>query len=335
MENVDLYELLGVSKRADTDIIRAAFGVLMKRCHPDIHPEKRELGLAISNAYSILSNDEKRAEYDYNRTHVSGTVIGDYRVLEAIAEGGFGQTYKGEHIRLKKTVCIKHCSRISPQSEEILTMEAQAMWDLRHYAIPAIHGLEKLDDGSNALVMSYMPGPNLEKVIEIVGRLPAEDVAWITERILNALKYIHYHGVIHGDMKPGNVIIQHETHQVSVVDFGLSKVKPRAGDGSIGFTPYFAPPEEENGLVLLPESDLYSLGMTMIYALSGDIRRVKNKEIPQDTPQPLCDFIKRLIVRDVRSRPHWGKTDLCDEIQNVRKQSFGRISSGMNLISGL
>jgi serine/threonine protein kinase len=82
------------------------------------------------------------------------------------------------------------------------------MWDLRHYSIPAARDLIQLDDSTMALVMSYIPGPTLAQVIEKSGRMDAEHVAWISQRILNALMYMHERGIVHGDLKPQNIIIE-------------------------------------------------------------------------------------------------------------------------------
>lgn len=268
------------------------------------------------------------------KSNPTGTIIGDYRLIEHIASGGFGSTYRGEHILTGQPVCIKDCHLISDEDNTILLQEAIAMWDLRHFSIPAIRNVIQLDDGRLVLVMSYIPGLTLEKVIQKIGAVPAIHVGWMIERILNALKYIHYQGVIHGDIKPQNIIIQNETHMISIVDFGLSLINPTAKSDSKGYTLYFAPPEQMAGKVLLPESDFYSLGLTMIYALSGDVEAVKRRSVPEDTPDELCDFIKRLIVRDVNNRPNWDE-DLCETIQKVRIKCFGKANTNLTPIPGL
>ena len=265
----------------------------------------------------------------------TGTIIGDYRLIEHIASGGFGSTYRGEHILTGQPVCIKDCHLISDEDDEILLQEAIAMWDLRHFSIPTIRNVMRLEDGRLILVMSFIPGLTLEKIVDKVGGLPPEHVSWIMERVLNALKYIHFHGVIHGDIKPQNIIIQPKTHTISIVDFGLSMIKPTAKSDSKGYTPYFSAPEQMAGKTLLPESDFYSLGLTMIYALAGDLTSVKRRSVPEETPDKLCDFIKRLIVRDLGSRPNWEKEDLCETIREVRAQCFGRITTNLKPIPGL
>lgn len=332
--SINPYDLLEVHPRASQVVIDAAYAALV-RLNSDGSKGHQATVHALTEAHGIIGNPERRGRYDGNRGNIDGKVIGEYRILQPIAEGGFGKTYKGEHIRVGTPVCIKHCSRISPHHEAVLIAETQAMWDLRHFSIPAVRDLIKLEDGSLALVMSYIPGYTLEQVIEKVGRLDAETVAWIAERVLNVLKYIHYHGVIHGDLKPQNIIMHHATHQVTIVDFGLSLVKPKEGTDSKGYTEHFAPPEEIAGSTLLPESDFYSLGMTMLYALGGGLKSVKSLDVPKQTPEPLCEFIHSLIIRDVLSRPRWDSEDLCDSIQKVRERSFGRKSSGMKPIPGL
>jgi serine/threonine protein kinase len=183
--------------------------------------------------------------------------------------------------------------------------------------------------------MSYIPGLTLQQIVEKSGALDAEHVAWITERVLNALSYIHRHGVVHGDLKPQNIIVQPEKHMAVLVDFGLSAVKPSHDSEAKGYTPYYAPPEEIAGKPILPESDYYSLGMTMIYALAGNTDMVEQKRVPAAVPDELCAFIKRMIARDVNNRPQYNKEDLTDVIVDLRRKVFGRARSNMKPIDGV
>jgi len=322
----NLYEILEVSSRARPEVIESAYDVLIKEYKGDKRVAER-----LAEAKDILLDKKKRSEYDKERNDLVGKVIGNYRILELIAKGGFGKTYKGEQITLNTPVCIKHSNYVSPQDEEILLEEAKSIWDLRHYSIPTMRDILKLDDGSHALVMSYISGPTLEQIIDKNRKLDPEHVAWITERVLNALKYLHYNGVVHGDVKPQNIIIQPESHHVVIVDYGLSLIRPSRDSSSKGYTLYFASPEQERGDPLLPESDFYGLGMTMIYALGGDIIK---KKVPHYVPDSMCEFIKRFIVYDVLDRPNWQKEDLCDTLKKLRQKEFGRLSSKMRPIKG-
>lgn len=327
----DPYKVLEISNRASPAVIKAAYQALIKIHHPD-HSGNDQKAKILNVAYEILSSPSKKKEYDESANDRSGTIIGSYRVLSAIAEGGFGATYKGEHLLTKDPVCIKHCSMVSPAHDAVLIQEMRSIWDLRHYALPVMRDLQRLDDGSLALIMSYIPGYTLEQIVEKVGKIEAETAAWIAERIMNALLYLHHHGVIHGDIKPQNVIIQPNTHSVVLVDFGLAMVKPNSSDKSLGYTPMFAPPEQIAGKTLLPASDYYSLGMMLLYALNGgDKKRVERKDVPSSVPDPMAKFIASLIKKDILSRPQEG---LFDAFVKVRQDSFGRARSGMKNIPG-
>lgn len=316
---IDPYSILEINPRATTEVAAAAYRALAKLYQADESKLK-----ALNAAKEILLDKTKRKEYDQQKS--SPKKFGNYKVVSEIAEGGFGKTYRGVHEILGTPVCLKQAHTISPQDEVVLLEEAKAMWDLRHYSIPSIREVLRMEDGSIVLVMSYIPGVTLEKIIDKHKRLDAEHVAWIIDRSLNALKYLHMHGIIHGDIKPQNIIVQSESHQVVLVDYGLSLIKPTKKVTNKGYTPFFSSPEAIRGDPLLPESDFYSLGMTAIYALGGD---VESKQVPSTTPDIFCRFIKSLVVHDLRNRPEWNKIDLVEEIKNVRFQSFGRHSSGM------
>ena len=317
----DYYNVLEVTPQARERVINAAWKALSLEMG-EANPKR----VVINEAHEVLSDATRRAEYDAERTAKPKKLIGNYRVISKIAEGGFGITYKGEHIVTGSPVCIKHASNVDPQDEQLMIEESRAVWDLRHWAIPAMRDIVKLEDGSIALVMSYVPGPTLEEFVEKHGGMEPEHVCWISERIINALMYLHHNSVVHGDVKPQNVIIQPDSHQVVLVDYGLSLVRPTKASKTKGYTPLFASPEQEKDMPLIPQSDLFSLGVTMIYALGGD---VPTRRVPTTTPDPLCKFINRLIVYNPLGRPDWSKENLCETISVVREQSFKRRASNM------
>ena len=338
----NLYEILEISPRASEEVIRAAAKALMAKYHPDRCRGGESRFKEVSGALYVFTDAKERARYEATFRDVVGKVIGEYRVLEKIAEGGFGCTYKAEHTLTKELACIKHCHELDKFDEEILIEEAKIMWDLRHYSIPAVRGMLRMPDNKLALVMSYIPGPTLAQIIEKLFerglKLDPEHVAWITERVLNALRYINYQGVVHGDLKPQNIVVEPDKHLASIVDFGLAKVKPKEKSGNKGYTELFSAPEVKDGKTIIPESDFYSLGITMIYALSGDIDDTARKEVPADTPEPMKNFIRKLIVRNPLSRPKWPRDpndpDIWDEFLQVRKESFGRNRSSLKPIPG-
>ncbi len=338
----NLYEALEVNPQASEEVIRAAARVLMFKHHPDHTKGSDARFKEISEALRVLTDARERAKYEASFRNVVGKVVGEYRIVAKIAEGGFGQTYRAEHTLTGEPACIKHCHELDKFDEEILIEEAKIMWDLRHYSIPAVRGMLRMPDNKLALVMSYIPGPTLAQVVEKLSetgeRLDPEHVAWVTERVLNALRYIHHQGVVHGDLKPHNIVLEPDKHLASIVDFGLAKIKPKEKSGNKGYTEFFSAPEIKDGKTIIPESDFYSLGMTMIYALSGDADDLIRKEVPASIPEPMKQFIRRLIVRNPLSRPKWPREphdpDIWDEFLEVRKESFGRGRSNLKPIPG-
>ena len=334
---ISYYEILEVSPRASPEIIQTTYDLLIQKYLPET-----ARGEQILEAGKVLLDEKAKKEYDNKRNNLEGKVVGQYKIIELIAEGGHAATYKGENLMLGEPVCIKHPHEYSPMDEKILIEEAKAIWDLRHYSIPTMRDMVRLDDGSPMLVMSYIPGLTLEKIVKEVGSLEPEHVAWIAERCLNALMYLHFNGVVHGDVKPQNIIVQPKTHSIVLVDYGLSLIRPDAKTNAKGYTKYFSSPEQIRGETPLPESDFYGLGMTMVYLLGGEIDK---KRVPANTSEALQGLIKTFIRRDPLARPKWpvfdknGKQvdgeDLCDTIQKIRVKDFGQRRSGLKQIPGL
>lgn len=321
---MNYYRVLEVSPKASTEVIHAAYRELAKK-----YRDNTKMLTEVNVAKDTLLDSLKRADYDKTIDPKTGKKIGPYLLIKTLAEGGFGKTYLAEHTTLKTQVCLKHAHRISVEDTLLLQEEARNIWDLRHFGIPAIRDILTLEDDSVVLVMSYIPGPTLAELIDKHSRIDPEHVAWITERVLNILKYIHYHGVVHGDVKPANIIVQPESHTVVLVDYGLSAFRPKKGVINKGYTPTYAAPEQIKGSALLPETDFYGLGLTLIDALGGS---AANKCVPEYVPEHLCEFIKKLIRQDVLARPHWQKEDLIESLQVVRMKDFGRKASGMKAL---
>jgi serine/threonine protein kinase len=324
---MDMYTLLNVDRRASTEVIQAAFKALSVKHHPD-HGGDNKLYEQLIEARNTLTDASKRSKYDQDLARkaksTGKTIIGPYEVVKFIAEGAMGRTYIVRHTLTKKLACLKACLSVGSEYEEIMLNEASAIWDIRHYAFPAVRDVLKLEDGAIAIAMSYVPGPTLEQCVQHIGAVEPEHSAWILERLLAGLNYLHANGVIHGDIKPQNIIIQPDRHSAVLIDFGLAMIKPTGKDHNVGFTNHFSPPEQiaTERKPLIPETDLYSLGMTMLYVLSGK-RITRIDQLPRNVPTAFRNFIAKLIVPDINRRPNWQKTDLLEEVANMRIASFG------------
>ncbi len=252
-------------------------------------------------------------------------IIGSYELIKQIGEGGFGRTYEGRHVLLPDVkACLKQNININAEDTAILQNEAGLLAKIHHHSLPTFRDLVRNDDGSYVLIMSYIEGKNLHDSIKKHKAIHPEDVAWITQRLLNALHYLHHMGMIHGDVKPPNIIVQPENHNAYLVDYGLATFRPKASSKAEGYTPIFVPPEIKAGKPPLPVSDLYSLGLSMIYALGGD---PLTKEMPNYTPNKLQHFYRNLTEFDPLKRSSWDQEDLVKKLSNIREEIFGRTTS--------
>ncbi|MFH0701539.1 MAG: serine/threonine-protein kinase [Candidatus Woesearchaeota archaeon] len=249
-------------------------------------------------------------------------IIGSYELIRQLGEGGFGRTYEGRHI-LDHDIkaCLKQNINVSEADTKLLLREAWLMSQVNHYSLPAFRDLVKVKDGSYVLIMSFVEGRTLDKIIEKHKALHPEEVSWIAQRSLNALFYLHNKGIIHGDVKPPNLIIDHHEHNATLVDYGLSTFQPGQASKAEGYTAVFAAPEIISGNPPLPQSDLYSLGLTMIYAWGGDPIAKTN---PEYVPAPLQQFVTELVRYEPLERTSWEKEDLVKKLSDVRLASFGR-----------
>ncbi len=246
-------------------------------------------------------------------------MIGNYRLLRALGEGGFGRTYLAEHALLNKKVVIKQSLFRGPEAQRILLDEARLLWDVNHWALPTVKDVLLTPEGDLLMVMNCVEGEELFSYVRQNGPLDVETVCWITQRILSGLYYLHYAGIVHRDVKPANIIVNFKTHIATLVDFGLSKLKPDGTPDPSGYTPYFGAPEQIEGRPAIPESDIYSLGMTMLYILGGDLA---SRQLP-DLPAPLHDLITAMIQSAPMDRPHDCRT-LNDRLGEIRGELFGR-----------
>ena len=195
--------------------------------------------------------------------------------------------------------------------------------------MPTLRDYIELEDGSCVLVMSFIEGKDIFKIIteDYPKGIEVEHVCWITQRLLNALHYLHFYGIVHGDVKPHNILIVPEDHNAVLVDYGLSCIAPKSSSRAAGCTEAFAAPEQLAGKPPIPETDIYGLGITMIFALGGNFRATT---YPAHVPKELQDFFNQMVVHDPMKRPK-STEPLISQLSDIREKIFGRRSSGKEL----
>jgi formylglycine-generating enzyme required for sulfatase activity/predicted Ser/Thr protein kinase len=214
-----------------------------------------------------------------------GQVIRHFRILRKIGEGGMGEVYEAEDVKLGRRVALKVLpvgANPDPQSRQRFLREARAASALNHSHIVTIHAVEEAD-GLDFLVMEYIEGETLKERLERGPLTLAELLGWGVEAA-EAMAAAHALGIIHRDLKPSNILIT-PAGGVKVVDFGLAKrVLPAAGAADaaaasassglsgagliIGTVPYMSP-EQTRGEALDARSDIFSLGSVLYEAATG------------------------------------------------------------------
>jgi len=222
-----------------------------------------------------------------------GQVVGKYKILSPLGSGGFGTVYLAEDTWIDKKVAIKVPHRQNVDFGDLLR-EPRLLASLSHPNIVSILTAEK-QENIFFIVMEYVPGDTLETAISRSGKIDLARTLDYTCQICNALDHAHQQGVIHRDLRPGNVLVT-DGGLLKVADFGTSRFIELAAHGTtvIGSPPYMAP-EQFHGKAVFA-SDIYSLGVTMYQMLTG--------VLPYNTPAPadLEKLMKGELVAPPRSR---------------------------------
>jgi len=277
-------------------------------------------------------------------------VLSHYRLSEKIGEGGMGEVWKARDTRLDRDVALKFLPRPADADSESVTRfarEARALAALNHPNIIAIYSVEETLE-SRFLVMELVPGRRLGELIPERG-LPLERFFEWAIPMTEAISAAHERGVIHGDLKPANVMVTDEG-RLKVLDFGLARIRERPTETKApdlptetlnietrlsGTMPYMAP-EQIQGRPGDHRSDLFSLGIILYELISGK-RPFRGEtsadmiaSILKDEPVPLTDvdekiprslwrIVKHALEKDPRRR-FQAALDLRNELQEIVRE---------------
>jgi eukaryotic-like serine/threonine-protein kinase len=243
--------------------------------------------------------------------------LGHYDLIEVVGNGGFGVVFRARDTLLARDVAIKMLSAplaASSSARRRFLREARAAAAMRHDHVVAIHAVG--ESPLPHLVMDFIPGVSLQQFIDATGRLAPREWLWIGLQIARGLDAAHRAGLIHRDVKPGNVLLETGAEsRARLTDFGLARSSEDESltvSGSIAGTPLYMSPEQADGREIDARSDLFSLGSVLYTMAAGAppftasslpavLKHISDEYAP-DIPDWMSAVIQRLLEKKPENR---------------------------------
>jgi len=260
-----------------------------------------------------------------------GKTIGRVRIEKYLARGGMAEVYLGSHLTLDRLVAVKVLHSYIEEEPDLMTRfqrEAKVVAGLRHPNIVQIFDFDTVE-GHPYIVMEYLSGPTLAAYLRNLHqkneRIPAHQVARLLKGLTSALDYAHELGVIHRDIKPGNIMLHRRSADIPVdapltkdidaivTDFGLVRITHSAemtASGKISGTPAYMAPEQARGDKTDHRTDIYSLGVVLYEMLAG--------RVPFDSDSTLSIIFKHI------NEPPPHIPDLSPAVQSVIDRALAK-----------
>jgi serine/threonine-protein kinase len=262
--------------------------------------------------------------YSAEFLQLQSAVAGRYSLEREIGRGGMGIVFLARDVSLDRPVAIKLLPptlALRPELRDGFLREARMAARLSHPNIVTIFSVEEHEE-LVFFVMAYVRGETLTQRVVRTGPLPPAQAARTLQEVAWALGYAHGNGVVHRDVKPDNILLEQSSGRAMVADFGIALAttmsRPDGGGALVG-TAQFVSPEQASGDHVDGRSDLYSLGVTAFYALTGRLLfdgpsplAVVTKhlsetpprlaELRPDLPRPLTEAVDRCLAKDPARR---------------------------------
>ena len=277
----------------------------------------------------------------------AGQVFGSrYELVSRIAIGGMGEVWKANDSVIGRHVAIKILKEEylgDPGFRERFRTEAKNAALVNHEGIANVFDYGE-EDGSAYLVMELVPGEALSTVLEREKILPASRVLAIVAQTAAALHQAHLAGLVHRDIKPGNLLITPDG-AVKITDFGIARLAdqvPLTATGQVMGTVQYLAPEQAGGKPASPATDIYSLGIVAYEALAGKrpfrgesqvaIAMAQIKETPPELPSSIPEPVRRLVMSCMAKKPEGRPASAHDLAQAALALVRGDTDEGLALI---
>src|SRR5271165_1960731 len=272
-------------------------------CGAPVRSESQAPTIAMAQAKTSNSLDEGRFP--------AGTVLaGRYRIVGLLGQGGMGEVYRANDLKLGQPVALKFLPAATAQNPQLLARfhaEVRIARQVSHPNICRVYDIGEVD-GATFLSMEYLDGEDLASLLRRIGRLPGDKAVEIARKLCAGLAVAHDKGVLHRDLKPANIMIDGRG-QVLITDFGLAALAGQLeGSNLRDGTPAYMAPEQLAGKEISVRSDLYALGLVFHEMFTG--KQAFASGVKRSTPTTVKDIdplVERLILRcldaDPRNRP--------------------------------
>lgn len=252
---------------------------------------------------------------------IGGVVEGRYRVLSPLGTGASGQVFRAEDTRLKRMVALKlmHPSLAGDKAfVRKFEAEARTIAQLSHEHIVAVHDSGLTDDYGAFLVLELLSGGSLRRVLDEVGTISISQAVSVGIQAAKGLAYAAGRGLVHRDIKPANLLFN-DNEVLKIGDFGIARALAEAGstepNGALIGSARYASPEQAMGSRLDSKSDVYSLAVVLIEAVTGEVpfssdnsismlmARVNAEYVADRRLGPLGPVLELCMRRDPKQRP--------------------------------
>jgi formylglycine-generating enzyme required for sulfatase activity/serine/threonine protein kinase len=248
--------------------------------------------------------------------------LGRYRISALLGSGGFGAVYKGHDEELQRDVAIKvpHPQRVARDEDaDVYLTEARALAALDHPGIVPVYDVGRTDAGLCYLVSKFIEGEDLSGRLRRAGRPTPVETARLIARVAEALHHAHQRGLVHRDVKPGNILLDKEG-QPYVADFGLAlREEDFARGSSFAGTPAYMSPEQarSEGHRVDHRTDIWSLGVVFYELLTG--------QLPFQG-QTIAELLEQITTREPQP-PHQLAADVPPELERICLRALGKRAS--------